>query len=62
MTITLSFGPWMYTAAAFLVGLALMASDRPVGSFLPMPGGRGICGLLLWVSIPFMWLGVWIGR
>lgn len=62
MTIHLTLGPGLYSIIAFVVGLLLLVTDEPQGSFLPVFGWRSFVGLLLWLSIPFVWLGWWLAR
>ena len=60
MTIHLALTPLTYSIGAFLIGGVLMATSESVGSFIQMPGMRFWVGLLLWLSIPFVWLGALI--
>lgn len=51
---------WTYSVVAFVLGLWLIVTGESVGSFIPMPSGKQILGFLLWLSIPFVWIGVLI--
>jgi hypothetical protein len=58
--VTIHLTALTYSVVAFVVGLVLMATGETVGDFIPMPSGRQILGFLLWLSIPFVWLGTWL--
>lgn len=61
MTLTLHLNVWTYSIGAFVLGLILMLTDKESGGWpIAVPSLRLMLALLLWLSIPFVWLGHWL--